>query len=154
MWEWLSWDGLGHVADALSLVTAFVSGYAALKVRKIGARLAFNVRSDDVLARVDEHARWINECLTVGGYDRNQLINRLAQCRAEIRSAHGGIDGEALLAAKRFDKLYLKYEKVSRAQSMSDDVAKQHFWGMLNEMAAFAIHARSLIGDRRVGSEM
>jgi hypothetical protein len=108
MWEWeLVWTWLGRVADALSLVTVVGSVYAALKIRKIGAKLAFNVRADEVLERIGQHTLWIDQCLTVGVYDRNQMVDRITQCRAEIMSARGGLDGDARVAAKRLYHIYI-----------------------------------------------
>lgn len=141
---------MGRVADASSLVAAAASAYAAFKIGRIGARLAFNVRADRVLERVSEHAQWIESCLSAGAYDTNRLLSRIVQCKAEIESIKNGVSGDALIAVRQLKTLYGSYLDTVRTGADQQDI-DELLWGMFNAIATFHIHATSILGNRRMG---
>lgn len=151
MWDWdLFWTWLGRVADASSLVAAVASGYAAVKIGRIGARLAFNVKAEGVLRRVHEHAQWIQASLSRGSFDANQLMSRIVQCEAEIESIRKGVSGEASVAVrqlKAFRKAYVSAVKNKAESHELNDL----LWGMFNAITIFHIHATSVLGNRKMG---
>lgn len=151
MSETLSWDTLGRFADALSVVTAFASWYAAIRIWRIGARLAFNVRADAVLDRIEGLAGWIDEALTAGSFDANQMRHRIIQCSAEIKSVKAGIDGDARTAARQLEKLREKYSELEQEGALSQEESSKYYWMALNAIRSFTIYARASVSDRRLG---
>lgn len=149
MWEWeLGWTWLGRVADALSLVTAVVSVYAAWKIRKIGARLAFNVRADGVLERIDALCDQIRQLLLADGSDLYEIRNLVIRCKAEVDTMRHGVTGAAAKSASRVDADYKNLDRLPQGEQS----ARAILWDVLNGMCEFTIHARNLHASRRLGA--
>lgn len=144
----LGWTWLGRAADVASLVAALVSVYAAWKIRKIGARLAFNVSATGVLERIDALSDQIRQLLLADDSDLNEIRNLVIRCKAEVDTMRHGVTGDAAKAANRVDADYKKLDRLPQVEQG----ARAILWDVLNGMFIFTIHARNLHASRWLGA--
>lgn len=158
MEAWLSWDGLGHVADALSLVTALISGYAAWKIRSVSRRMVFMTRSDALLERMAEAVRILEAGLMQYPENDVEILASLRPCLALLYSNHGEfskdlrkIIGQLKHLEKRLHDVRSEVETSTEAGLVRKQQMRSLLGDILIELQCALALARDLVLSRRLG---